>query len=214
VARWQVVAPGMIGNGLDFAVVYAALQRLLGGHAARQRVVSRFIRPTAGARILDLGCGPGTLLSYLPEDLTYVGVDSNPGYVSAAERRYGSRARFICSAAADVPTEAVSGEFDLVLAMGLLHHLGDEDAAAVVDLAHRRLAPGGHFVSLDCAFHQGQGWLARRLVAADRGAHIRTPDGYRALVGARFSNFEADLVPDLLRVPYSHFMIRACKGRT
>jgi SAM-dependent methyltransferase len=202
----------MLTTGLDFAVAYAAFQRLLGGHAARQRVVAQFIRPKPGARALDLGCGPGTLLAYLPADVTYVGVDSNPGYVAAAQRQYGSRGRFFCAAAAETPPEVVSGGFDLVLGMGLLHHLGDEDATAIVDFAHRCLVSGGSLVTLDCAFHEGQSWVARRLVAADRGTHVRTTQGYRELVASRFASLETHLATDLLRVPYSQFIIRAQKA--
>jgi SAM-dependent methyltransferase len=201
-----------IHTGLDFAFAYAALQRLLGGHSARQRVVAEFIRPPRGARILDLACGPATLLSYLPPEVIYVGVDSNPAYIAAATRHYGSRGRFIVAPAIDAPALEGAAGFDLVLGMGFLHHLADDEAAAVVDLAYRRLAPGGHLVTLDCAYHEGQSKLARRLIAADRGSHVRTPEGYSALVASRFPDLKTHLATDLLRVPYSQFIIRARKA--
>lgn len=199
-------------SGLEIPIVYAALQRILGGDAARKRVVEEFIRPLANSRVLDLGCGPATLLAYLPDGIAYVGIDSSPAYVDSARRHYGTRGRFVCASIDDVPDQELAGGFDLVLGMGLLHHLADVDAARLVAIAHRWLLPGGHLVTLDCAFHEGQPWLARRLVAADRGTHIRTPEGYRDLLAPRFARIDMHLVTNMLRVPYSQLVLRATKA--
>ncbi|HEX2122402.1 MAG TPA: class I SAM-dependent methyltransferase, partial [Thermoanaerobaculia bacterium] len=54
---------------LEVPALYESVQRLLGADAARKRFVARFLRPLPGARILDIGCGPGPLLEYLPADM-------------------------------------------------------------------------------------------------------------------------------------------------
>jgi 2-polyprenyl-3-methyl-5-hydroxy-6-metoxy-1,4-benzoquinol methylase len=62
--------------------IYELVQRLLGADQAWRRFVQEFVCPNAGARILDVGCGPGTLLEFLPVGLNcdYVGFDNNADY--------------------------------------------------------------------------------------------------------------------------------------
>src|SRR5687768_8485487 len=81
---------------LDRPRIYDRLQRFLGAERARRRVVDEFFRPVRGAKLLDVGCGTGSLLDYLPEDIEYVGFDLNPAYIEAARERYGQRAKFFC----------------------------------------------------------------------------------------------------------------------
>lgn len=193
----------------ESAFVYERFQRLLGSDASRRRYVRELLRPSPGARILDIGCGPGTILDYLPEDADYAGYDLNPGYIEEARRRYPGRGRFFCARVEDAPDEP--GGFDLVLATAILHHLDDPEAGRLVASAWRHLRPGGSLVTIDPVRHPGQSPVARLLVALDRGRRVRTPEGYRGLVAERFPSVETTLLTDLLPIPYSHFLMRASK---
>jgi ubiquinone/menaquinone biosynthesis C-methylase UbiE len=43
------------------------------------------------ARVLDIGCGPGTLIPFLGDHLGgYVGIDHNPRYIERARGRFRS----------------------------------------------------------------------------------------------------------------------------
>lgn len=194
---------------MERAGVYERFQRALGARAARQRFVAEFLRPFPGARILDIGCGTGSLLDDLPPDVDYAGYDLNPRYIAEAERRYGSRGRFFQARVGEQPPFAES--FDLVVAKGVLHHLSDSDAGRLIRDAHGHLREGGCLVTSDPVFHPGQSRIARFLISRDRGRRVRTPEGYRALLTACFSEIEERLVTDLLTVPYSHFMLRSRK---
>src|SRR5688572_17417618 len=65
--------------------------------------------------VLDVGCGSGDALRYLPEFASYLGVDTDPTAIKLAASRYGSRAnvKFECRTAtaedfaALAPTHAV-----------------------------------------------------------------------------------------------------------
>ncbi len=192
---------------LERAGLYEWFQRLLGAQAVRQRFVEERLRPFPGARLLDIGCGTGSLLDHLPPDVDYAGYDPNPSYIAAAERRYGSRGQFFCARVGDEPP--LAGGFDLVVAKGVLHHLSDADADRLVRNARAHLREGGWLVTADPVLHPGQSRIARFLVSRDRGRQVRSPEGYRALVAPYFSEIETSLVTDRLAIPYSHFLMRA-----
>lgn len=195
---------------LEFTGVYDLCQRALGGRAARGRFVRDFVRPEPGARVLDVGCGTGSLLDHLPRDVEYVGYDLNPRYIAAARERYGGRGRFFQARVGD-PLPLENGVFDLVVAKAILHHLGDDEAHQLIASARLQLRPGGALVTIDPAFHDLQSLVARALISLDRGRSVRTPEGYRQLVTAHFEIMEDHLLTDQLIVPYSHYVQRALR---
>ncbi len=79
--------------------------------------------------MLDLGCGAGNILSYLPA-IQYTGVDLSPKAVTCAQERYGTKARFVCADVIDFLSRNTD-QYDLVMAIGFLHHFDD---GAVRDL--------------------------------------------------------------------------------
>src|ERR1035438_2359647 len=74
---------GLIRPILDQPFFYESYHKLI-GPAYRSRVlVEEYIRPRPGDRILDIGCGPGNMLPYLPE-CRYTGFDVNQSYITSA----------------------------------------------------------------------------------------------------------------------------------
>ncbi|GAA2774747.1 class I SAM-dependent methyltransferase [Mycolicibacterium pallens] len=107
-----------------------------------------------GADVLDVGTGPGVLLTELARrrpDLHLVGVDLSADMVSAAQRNlseFGGRATAQQGDVVDLPFAA--GAFDLVVSSFSSHHW-DDPAAAVPELA-RVLRPGGRLYVYDFGF--------------------------------------------------------------
>lgn len=194
---------------LSSPYIYNALQKLLGTGAARDKVVKRFIRPYAGMGLLDVGCGTAEILQHLPEGIRYVGVDASADYIAHARLQFGSRGDFKQGLITEQGLES-SGDFDLVLASGLLHHLEDEEIVTFAKTAKGALRPGGKLITLDCAYISNQNPIAKFLISCDRGQNVRSPEGY-----ARFFPFDEGwdvsihLCHDLLRLPYTHVVLVA-----
>ena len=107
-----------------------------------------------GAEVLDVGTGPGALISELARrrpDLHLVGVDLSADMVNAAQRNlseFGDRA---CAKQGDVTDLPFAADtFDLVVTSFSSHHW-DDPAAAVPELA-RVLRPGGRLYIYDFGF--------------------------------------------------------------
>lgn len=97
------------------------------------------LAPCAGERILDLGCGDGTLAKALHDaGCRVVGVDASPEMVAAAIST-GVDARVV-----DGHALRFDAEFDAVFSNAALHWM--TRPGLVLDGVYRALKPGGRFV--------------------------------------------------------------------
>lgn len=106
-------------------------------------------RISPGLRILELGCGDGTLwtdnLSLLPEDISITLSDISNGMLRDARRAIGSsdtRFAFRAFDCRKIPCKDES--FDLVIANHVLFYC--DDIPSVLKEVRRVLAPGGRFL--------------------------------------------------------------------
>jgi SAM-dependent methyltransferase len=196
-----------IARLLQVPHVYGLVQRGVAPPQRKRIFVDQHVCARPGDRLLDVGCGPGYLLDFLPE-VDYLGFDPNAAYIARARKTYGHRGRFLVSAIDDFDATAV-GPVDVVVAKGVLHHLDDDQVGKVAELARSVLRPTGRLVCLDPCLVPGQHPVARFLVSRDRGDHVRQPDDYRRLVARRLPNATVQERTDLLRVPYTHAILTA-----
>ena len=176
-------------------------------------LVREYVKPFDGCRILDLGCGPGRQTTHVPDTVSeYVGVDLNPAYIEAARHRHGGRPGFVfvCDdlASFGVPHR---NHYDIVMAIGIVHHLGDTAARRLFSQAYEALVPGGRLITYDGVYVDRQHPVARWLVARDRGKAVRTADGYRQLARLHFDRIDDTVLHNTLRVPYTTFVMTCTK---
>ena len=188
--------------------VYDYFQNLMGAKRARKKLVSEHIRPFTGCRILDIGCGTARILDYLP-DVQYYGFDLSQQYIDNATQRYGTRGHFNCALVEQTLLDDME-PFDIVMATGLLHHLGDEQVSALMKLAWSALREEGRLITIDPCYAKDQNTVSKILVSRDRGQNVRDLAGYTALAKSAFANTTA-IVRHRVWIPYTDCIMECTK---
>ncbi len=148
---------------------YELLMRVLYGrhYAARMAAVASHV--PAGASVLELCCGPGTLYLRHLRGHAYVGLDVNPGFVAALQAK-GVEARLTDLAGSDQRLP----EADVVIMQASLYHFLPEAGAVVdrmVDAARDRVIVSEPIRNLASSSLPGVGLLGRRAADPGVGGH-------------------------------------------
>jgi len=198
------LATGIIHRLGDSPLFFSALRSVMGGDCYRQGVLDEAIGERCPSmRVLDLGCGTGQMARWV-QPAQYVGVDSNPAYLRYATRHAPAGARFLELDLARANLASCNiGVFDVVLAMGLLHHLSNSGVHWLLGAVTQLLGPAGKMVTIDGARVPDTARTARRLMAGDKGNFVRSPVEYEELLSRHFRSVRGRTRRDLLRVPIS-----------
>ena len=189
---------------LSFPLIYNFFQFLMSPRSVRRNFVADFIRPFPKMNVLDIGCGPADILDFLPA-VDYRGYDISETYIKHAQKRFNTRGIFICKQL-EISDLASLPKFDVALALGLIHHLDNDEASNVMRLARAALKPGGRLITIDPVFDPEQNPIAHFLVRKDRGQNVRDRIGYEALAWEIFDSVRVE-VRHQTWIPYTHCMM-------
>ena len=104
-----------------------------------------FININLRSRVLDLGCGNGRWAKILADKcLEYVGVDVSKKFLESAQQSIANpNAKFICMPAQDY---CVDEQYDLILVIGLMTYLNDEDIVKLSINCRKMLSSNGRLI--------------------------------------------------------------------
>jgi 2-polyprenyl-3-methyl-5-hydroxy-6-metoxy-1,4-benzoquinol methylase len=115
-------------------------------HQSKLLLIERLLRPAAGQRILDVGCGSGVCSGFMGEsgaDVT--GIDGNAEAIAFARRTYGrDHVRFAAGHVDDLQFEPRS--FDKAICFEVIEHLYHPQVADLLRGLARVLKPGGELL--------------------------------------------------------------------
>jgi SAM-dependent methyltransferase len=154
---------------------YDPLHRLLGGAAALDALAEQ-ASLAPGQRVLDIGCGTGTLairLSALEPDLDVVGLDPDPQALARARakaQRAGASVTWKEGFADALPFPDAS--FDQVFSSFMFHHLDAAVKRGTLSEVTRVLRPGGslHLLDFGGSGNHSHGLIGRLF---HRSEHLR-----------------------------------------
>jgi len=136
-------------NMLDSRMTYTCgywenASNLEEAQAAKLDLICRKLQLKPGMRVLDIGCGWGSFMSYAAEHygVEAVGVSISKEQIAWAKERYKH-----------LPLEfrfqdyrELDEEFDAIASVGMFEHVGRRNHREYMELAHRCLKPGGLFL--------------------------------------------------------------------
>jgi ubiquinone/menaquinone biosynthesis C-methylase UbiE len=141
--------------GKDWALpFYDPFVRLFGGDSARQVLLNQAAL-TPGLRVLDIGCGTGTLavlIKRLHPDVSVTGLDPDPKALARARQKADRdhlAVQFDRGFSDQLPYAQAS--FDRVFSSLMYHHLPHDEKENTLGEVHRVLRPGGSFHIMDFA---------------------------------------------------------------
>src|SRR6266516_4260501 len=111
-------------------------------HEAKFRLIERIATPGKHDRVLDAGCGSGTISHFLSlHAREVVGIDSNPSAIRYASNAYRApNLQFRLGQFDDLVGEK---SFDKIYSIEVIEHLYDYQVADVLSLFYKRTNPGG-----------------------------------------------------------------------
>jgi ubiquinone/menaquinone biosynthesis C-methylase UbiE len=121
-------------NGSPFA--YYFKQRL--------KVVLRFLKNYSKATVLDLGCGPGMMVNYcVDKDFEFFGVDISERMIDECIKKFEHINTAHFSVGKLQHLNFSDSSFDIILCLGALEYLNENDCDIALSEMIRVLKPGG-----------------------------------------------------------------------
>jgi 2-polyprenyl-3-methyl-5-hydroxy-6-metoxy-1,4-benzoquinol methylase len=88
----------------------------------------KVIAPYLGMSVLDIGCGNGPLIQFLPKGASYVGIDVNPESINSLRLRHPEYAFHCLDLEEDSLIHSVgNGSFSTIVSSAVIEHLNNPD---------------------------------------------------------------------------------------
>ena len=125
----------------------STLEVMEGAHRYNRWIYDR-VRGALGQRVLEIGCGTGTITSFMVDRQLVVGIDVVDGYIRSTSHRFGDRPNIVVRRH-DL-TESIDAlrgyRFDSALSVNVFEHIANDEGA--MKAVYALLEPGGTFTLL------------------------------------------------------------------
>lgn len=101
------------------------------------------IRPYLKGDILDIGCGPGSLVLFLNAKQYYVGIDRDKSNIEILKDKYPNY-EFFCADVENGINIKFTRMFDTITMIALIEHI--KDPSAMIECCYHLLEKGGYII--------------------------------------------------------------------
>ena len=196
-----------IANFFDNARLYELFQFSVVRRGTSEILRNQVLKPFGVKKVLDFGCGIGYHSKEFV-DSEYLGIEPLSDCVNKAHRIFkNSKNNFIVGdheSLKSIPDLS----YDLVIALGVLHHINNSILDEFIKESHRILRVGGRLTTFDPVYHKDQSRISKWVVSRDRGNWVRTADGYLNPIRKMYRQEPRNKIfTNLLKIPYDHIAI-------
>ncbi len=112
-------------------------------HEAKQLVIDRFLPPSPGDFVMDVGCGSGVIANHLAErGAEVIAVDGNPSAIAFAQKQFPSEKIHFVNGLVDEVFEA-GRPVDKIYCLEVIEHVYYDQVLKMLRAFHTLLKPGG-----------------------------------------------------------------------
>lgn len=198
---------------LEISACYDFFQSVVGSNAYIHGVLGKTFSDPNIRSVIDLGCGTGSKTPFLNSKMKYLGVDVSEKYISRANKRESDAERTYIVSDLSVPGWLPTEHMDppIVLAMGIFHHLSDQQLESLLSQLQQNVPIGSKITSLDPTITTKTSKAAAFLAKQDRGKFLRTPGELESILDG--FGFASDIQEHKgqLRIPYDTLLINSTK---
>jgi len=194
-----------------YALHTAKLRKNTSFHRHRMKILRGLVQPVSGERILDLGCGMGTVsIEFARYGANMIGLDSSPTAIRIAQAICNDisqgNAQFLLGEASRIPS--TDDSFDKIICADFVEHIERCDYVRMLSECYRVLKPLGRlFIYTPCPTHVFELLKRNDLVLRRDPSHVDLKDmSYleRSVADASFTveraYFENSFIPIFSRV--------------
>jgi SAM-dependent methyltransferase len=191
-------------NLFDNASLYKFFQFSVSRRKTSSVIREEILKPDGVQDVLDFGCGIGYHSLEFP-NAKYLGIEPLQSCVKKAHKLFNETNRRFILGDHKTLKEIPDSSFDLILAIGVLHHINDDIVSEFLEESRRILRKGGRLTTFDPVLHKDQSIISRWVVKQDRGQWVRSESEYSKLLARYFpGKVEQKIYTGLLRIPYDH----------
>ena len=153
-----------IAKVFDNAKLYEVFQFAIAKKTTHEIIRNEILKPGDGiSRILDFGCGIGFHSKFFPS-ADYLGVEPLESCIKIANKNYADSSTQFILGNHSYLKNLNNESFDLVIAVGVLHHIDDEIFNEFIRETFRILKSGGRLTTFDPVLHSKQSKISEWVV--------------------------------------------------
>lgn len=193
---------------------YNLYQNLIGCRSFLKRYVETFILAEINnknsVKILDIGCGTGNIVPFIPDKCEYTGVDSSENYINYLTRKYSHKKNFNFIAKNVKDSLGINSKYDVIISEALVSSLDDNNFEILLSAMKKNLKDGGKIIISDMNYKDNYCAFEKFLLKNERGKYIRGQEDYKRIIEKHFSIEKITELKKVYRIPY-HKIVFECR---